>query len=315
MNTLLIQGENKIYQPMLKDEITWETERQGSPGKLTFNVVKDQGISFKEGNTVIFKTDDKNVFYGFIFSKSRDKEHHIKVVAYDQLRYFKNKTTLVYANKTADELIKIIARDFHLRTGTLESTRFKIANKIEDDCTLFDIVQNALDDTYLNGEGIFVLYDEFGYLALKNISSMKIHDAVIDSHSIENFDYKSTIDELTYNKIQIHRDNNQTGLREFFTIQDDENIAKWGVLQLTEEAASTENAYEKAKTILNLHNRVTRSLSIENMLGNTSVRAGCLIPVVLDLGDITVQNFMLAEKVTHTFKNQLHTMNLTLKNF
>ncbi|HBE9110555.1 TPA: cell wall hydrolase, partial [Clostridioides difficile] len=47
-------------------------------------------------------------------------------------------------------------------------------------------------------------------------------------------------------------------------------------------------------------------------LGDIRVRAGCLIPVFLDLGDIKLQNYMLVEKVKHTFENNSHFMNLTL---
>ncbi|MGO0824318.1 C40 family peptidase, partial [Clostridioides difficile] len=42
------------------------------------------------------------------------------------------------------------------------------------------------------------------------------------------------------------------------------------------------------------------------------VRAGCLVPVFLNLGDIKLQNYMLVEKVKHTFENNSHFMDLTL---
>ncbi|HGE7873975.1 TPA: cell wall hydrolase, partial [Clostridioides difficile] len=47
-------------------------------------------------------------------------------------------------------------------------------------------------------------------------------------------------------------------------------------------------------------------------LGDIRVRAGCLVPVFLDLGDIKLQNYMLVEKVKHTFENNSHFMDLTL---
>lgn len=39
----------------------------------------------------------------------------------------------------------------------------------------------------------------------------------------------------------------------------------------------------------------------------------CSIVVKLNLGDVSLQNFMLVEKVKHNFKNELHTMDLTLR--
>lgn len=40
-------------------------------------------------------------------------------IVYDQLRYLKNKETIVYKKKTAGELIKILAKRFNLQYGTL----------------------------------------------------------------------------------------------------------------------------------------------------------------------------------------------------
>ena len=126
---LLIQNENTVYEPVVQDEIKWTTERKGAAGKLEFNIVKDNIINFEEGNPVSFKVDDQNVFYGFVFKKKRDKEQIIKTTAYDQLRYLKNKDTMVYTNKRADELVKIIANNYQLNVGTLENTGYAIAKK------------------------------------------------------------------------------------------------------------------------------------------------------------------------------------------
>jgi len=57
----------------------------------------------------------------------------------------------------------------------------------------------------------------------------------------------------------------------------------------------------------------TRKLRIMGAFGDVRVRAGCLIPVVLNLGDIKVANLMLVEKCAHVFKESEHTMNLTLR--
>ena len=38
-----------------------------------------------------------------------------------------------------------------------------------------------------------------------------------------------------------------------------------------------------------------------------------MIAVHLNLGDVTVKNFMLVEKVTHTYKENEHWMDLTLR--
>jgi len=64
---------------------------------------------------------------------------------------------------------------------------------------------------------------------------------------------------------------------------------------------------------LKLYNSKTRNLKIMNVLGDTRVRAGSMVVINLALGDVNVKNFMLVEKVKHTFKLDAHFMDLTLR--
>jgi hypothetical protein len=114
MFELIIQNGDKLYQPSVLDGVKWDLERKGQPGKLTFSIVNDGIGNFQEGNPIRFKVNNVKVFYGFIFKKERNKENIINVTAYDQLRYFKNKDTYIYKNKTANELIQMVANDFNL---------------------------------------------------------------------------------------------------------------------------------------------------------------------------------------------------------
>ncbi len=300
---LLIQNGSVVYAPVIQDEIVWTTERKGSPGKLEFKVLKDDIIKFEEGNAVSFKVDNNNVFYGFVFTKKREKDKIIQVTTYDQLRYLKNKSSYVYTNKRADELVKMIANDFLLNVGTLENTNYKIAKKSESNQSLFDIILNALDETTQYKKEMYVLYDDFGKLCLKNLERMKV-GIIIDEETAQNYDYQSSIDTDTYNKIKLVYDNEETGKREVYIAQDTNNINNWGVLQYFDTIDEKTNGAVKAKTLLNLYNQKTRNLEIKKAIGDIRVRGGALIIVNLDLGDVKLQNFMLVEKAKHTFKNR-----------
>lgn len=308
---ILIQSGNNVQLPIIQDDISWETERKGVPGKLTFKVVKDNIIGFTWGNPVRFTYNGVNVFYGFVFSKKRTKDGIITATCYDQLRYFKNKDTYVYKNKTASEVVNMLASDFLLNTGTIEDTYYRIPERVEDNKTLFDIVQNALDLELQNKKEMYVLYDDFGKITLKNIERMKL-GLVIDEETGENFDYTSTIDENTYNKIKLIYDNNKTGKREVYIAQDGENINNWGILQYFEKINENTNGQAKADALLQLYNTHQRKLKITNAIGDVRVRGGSCIIVQMFLGDMKVQNFMVVDKVKHTFKNGEHFMDLTL---
>ena len=307
---LLIQWLDTCYEPVTLDGITWTLERKGTPGKLEFTVLKDSKLRFEEGASV--RLNDTNLFYGFVFKKTYDKDKNIKVTAYDQLRYLKNKDTYVYKNKTATELVKMIAADFNLNIGQMDDTYFKIATKVEDNKTLFDIIQDALDDTLDNRSEIYVLYDDFGKLRLSYIEFLKV-GLVVDAETAESFDYSSSIDGETYNRIKLVRENEKTGKRDVYIAQSGDNMNKWGVLQYFDTVDENVNAVAKANALLKLYNEKTKSLKINGVLGDTRVRAGSQIIVQLELEDMKLQNFMLVEKVTHKFENNHHSMDLTLK--
>lgn len=309
---LLIQNGNTVYEPVIQDEITWETQRKGSPGKLEFKIKKDDIIDYTEGNPVSFKVDNTNVFYGFVFKKKRDKEQIITTTAYDQLRYLKNKDTRVYTNKRADEVVQSIANDFQLNCGLLENTGYVIAKKAESNQALFDIILNALDETLRNRKEMYVLYDDYGKLRLANLERMKV-GIIIDEETGENFSYESSIDKDTYNQIKLTYDNSETGKREVYIAKDTNNINNWGVLQYFDTIDEKTNGAVKAKALLELYNQKTRTLEIKNAIGDIRVRGGSLIIVNLNLGDVKLQNFMLVEKAKHKFKNGEHFMDLTLR--
>lgn len=312
MIELYITHENIMYQPVVVDEIQWETERKGVQGKLSFKVLNDDILNFTEGDQVRLRIDDTDVFFGFVFKKSRDKEGIISVTCYDQLRYLKNKDTYSYSNKTASEVVQMIASDFNLKVGELEDTKFKIESRVEDNQTLFDIIQNALDLTLSNRNEMYVLYDDYGKITLKNIGNMKL-DILIDEETAENYDYTSSIDGETYNKIKLVRENDEKGKREIYIAQDSENMNQWGVLQFFESINEGVNGKAKADALLNLYNQKTRELSIKGAFGDIRVRGGSLVAVSLNLGDVIVNSFLLVEKASHSITESLHTMDLKLR--
>ena len=314
MITIIVQNANTIYYPVLEEgaEISWE--RQGSPGKLKFSCVVDENLKIEEGNPVKVNVDDTDIFYGFIFSISRSGSNPkvIEVTVYDQLRYFKNKDTYVYSNKKASDVIRMVANDFGLQVGSIEDTGYIIESRTEDNATLFDIVQNALDETLQAKTQMYVMYDDVGKITLKNIENMKL-GLVMDVDTIGDYDYASSIDTDTYNQVKITYENKETGKREVFIAKDSSNVNKWGLLQYTDTVETSTSGSAKADALLKLYNAKTRNLSISDALGDIRVRGGSSVIVKLDLGDIQVSSFLVVESVTHKFKQDQHLMDLKLR--
>lgn len=311
MIDLLIQHGSTIQKPAVVAGAKLTLERKGTPGTLDFTVVKSGTLNFQEGDPVKLIVDGTPMFYGFVFRKSRNKDENIKVLAYDQLRYLKNKDTLVDEGLTASDILRRIAQDFRLQLGTVEDTGYKIGTIVEENQTLIDMVLGALDETLLNTGKLYVLYDECGKLCLKNINTMRL-DILINAEACEDFDYESSIDSQTYNKIKLTFENKKTGKRDIYMTQDGANVNQWGVLQYHEALKTEIGAAAKANALLSLYNHKSRKLIVKGVFGDTRVHGGSAVAVSLNLGDMVTNQWMIVNRVVHTFKGQEHTMDLDL---
>lgn len=178
--SLFLEHEGTPLYPVVQEGVSLALERKGAPGTLKFTVLADESLDFEEGDRVHLSVDGIDMFYGYVFAKKSVSDGLISVTAYDQLRYLKNKDTFIGTGLKASELLKRLAEDFHLQTGTIEDTGHVIDIIDEQNQTLFDMIQNALDETLTNTGKLFVLYDDVGRLCLRNINQLKL-DLVVDS--------------------------------------------------------------------------------------------------------------------------------------
>lgn len=343
---LLIQNKDKIYQPCVPEYVTWTLTRQGAPGKLTFSVMQDDMLDFEEGNIVQFGIGKNNLFKGYVFSKKQNKDKIVSVTAYDQLRYLKNKEIYAFIGKTAQEIICQIADDFQLNHKDKDgkeaicATDYTIPRLRASNATLFDTIQTSLDHTLIYGKVTtttkdnkeqvvpkgYVLYDNFGVLTLSEIGTIDV-DILVDAETAENFEFSSSIDGETYNKINLYEDNKEAGKRERYIAQDTANIKRWGILQKCEsiDTKKCTNPSGKAANMLKQYNAAKKTLHIKSAFGDVRVRAGSRVFVRLSIKDpdfnlepkdektneVKVVR-LLVESVTHRFGMNTHIMDLTL---
>ena len=291
--------------------ITYTTNRTGSPGTLKFTLIKSGDLSFFEGDPVRFSIDGQLIFYGWVFTKSKDRWGVIDVTCYDRLRYLKARASYAFYGQTAGGIIAQIAGDLQLDTGTLADTGCALPSYIQREKTCLDIIEGAVQQTLLNTGKIFVFFDDGAGLALREAADM-IQSVVIGEKSLlTDYTYKTDIDEQTYNSVKLVRPNESTGRADVFIAQDSGTIAQWGLLRLYQTVDGDANDAQvraQAEASLAYYNRRMRTLKASS-LGVPGLRAGQMILLnIPGLGDIDLNRYVLLEKVTHTFENDTHTM-------
>ena len=330
-----------MFQVMVAEPVIWTTEQKGAAGKLEFTVVKftdennEAGLSFQEGDIVLFKYKGEEVFRGRIFVKQRDKDHHISCIAYDTLRYFKNKINPrvldMHKGTTTTKILNWLCNTkenaFTKGDGEdafEETTEIVKWNEVNPQ-TLFDIIDEAAGQTIVADKKhtIYTLYDKGGKLYYKSQDNMKL-DLVIDEECLENFSYTSSIDGETYNRVLLYwgDDEGETTTTKKTTDekrmpagqwdeQSDENIEAWGVLQYVEKIDSRSTNYkDRAKKLLEIYNRKTREVTLQGCFGDVRVRAGNSVIIDLNLGDVAPKKYAFVMKARHIFENKFHTMDL-----
>lgn len=311
---LLIQNKRsgKIFECSNNTrEITWTTERTGSPGKLEFTIVKAGDLDFLEGDTVRFSVDGQLQFYGWVFTKSKDRWGVIDVTCYDRLRYLKANASYAFYAQTAGDMIRQIAGDLQVDVGEIADTGYPIPSFIKEDESCLDMIGEAVQQTLLNTGEIYVFYDDGNGLALRRPEDMISNVLIGERSFLTDYTYKTDIDSQTYNSVKLSRPNEETGRTDVFIAQDSGNIAQWGLLQLYQSVDGDVNDAQvkaQAEASLQYYNRRLRTLSVES-LGVPGLRAGQMVLMKIPgLGDINLDQYVLLESVKHTWENDIHTM-------
>lgn len=299
-------------------DITITTYLEDTPGKLEFTVLATDPLTFEEGATVSVVLDGYGMFKGFVFKRARTEDPHtVKVTCYDQMRYLKNKDSRVFENVTSNEIFEQLCRDFVLKYKTVDESSHICAPRSEDATSLYDMIKNALNDTLINTGKWYFIRDNFGTLEHLNILSCVRPEMLGDKSFVTGFDYETSIDSDVYNQIKLYRDNEKTGKREVFIVNDTvnggEKIRQWGILQLYEKIDESYNIAQiesRALQMLKYYCNTRKSLKLK-CLGIKEFFAGCIFKCqIADLGDTTLNSYLLVTECSHKISGDKHTMDI-----
>lgn len=290
---------------------SWTTNRTGSPGTFKFTLNKCADIAFLEGDVVRFSVDGQLQFYGWVFTKVKNRWDEIEVTCYDRLRYLKANASYAFYDYKVGDMIAQIAADFQLDVGAVADTGYAIPSFIKEDESVLDMIGEAVQQTLLNTGDIYVFYDDGNGLALQRPEDMISNVMIGERSLLTDYEYKTDIDEQTYNSVKLARPNEQTGRADVVIAEDSANIGQWGLLQLYQTVDGDVNDAQmlaQAQASLAYYNRRMRTVKV-NSLGVPGLRAGQMVLMkVPGLGDINLDQYVLLEQVTHTWENDVHTM-------
>ena len=301
----------------LVQELTWTTHLQGVAGQVSFTMTPSD-FNFSAGSKVwVSIPNQADIFAGRIFTTSITKTKSLNLTCYDQTRYLKNRDTYIFKNMTATQIFEKICKDYELKYQINAESKYICGPRTRDGVSLMDMIQLALDETFIKtGEYLFVR-DDFGTLKLENLMDFRRNYLLDDDILTLDFSYQRSIDDDSYNRVKLvgKEIDSQTGNEKTIISfqQNPDLVTKWGTLLYRENISKATNQAEldnRAAQMLKLKGRTTKKLSFTTD-GKIDVFAGCGLYV--NLKEITgegVNKWCEILSAKHTFKNQEHTMSL-----
>ncbi|MHA6521101.1 XkdQ/YqbQ family protein, partial [Corynebacterium amycolatum] len=129
--------------------LKWVTDLNYSAGELTFDIVNGKDpIIPAMGAIVDFAWDNKDIFWGFVFSAECTSDTTVSVKAYDFERYLKSEGSVVFQSGTLGDRYSNVCRRFGVPFHIKEQPTYRVPAEVCDGKTGFDMIKSAIDKTY-----------------------------------------------------------------------------------------------------------------------------------------------------------------------
>ena len=312
--------------------LTWELE--GNAGTMETSYVEDSKVDLVEGDVVSLKVDGDYLFYGWVFKRTKSAHDSVKLKIYDIKRYLAYKDVDVTGNETLDELFVRVCTMMKIEHKVIHTSSFTIPSKIHDGETYNNILQYAIDQTFIGTGERFCIRANGPVLELV-CCDKQLTDLVLGDRSlVSDFQYSSDI-ENTYTAFKVQREvasesekgkkkddltaTQKVVLRKTLVAQDEENVKKWGVLQWYEKKDSKWTDAQLAQhleLLKSAYGKETKSLKLDCCMGDKDCIPGNMVTVLLsdlEKEKVAQGTYVLITSASHTISHNDWTMNLDVE--
>lgn len=261
-----------------------------------------------EGQQVYFYLDGSEIFRGLLMTDGRSNSRKLTLKAYDKCIYLcNNKGSFSYKKKTATYIFKDCLKKLGLTLGSAVSTNHVIGELVKKNTTYWDVIQDALSQTY-QATGIrYYVYAEKGKIYLKKRqeqTSMPILDL---KSNVQTYDMSRSIYNTRTRLTLVTSKGKKKGSSINSSLE--KKIGKFRDIQSVDEDITKTEINQRIRAFELETSIVDRELKIKADGNIKCVSGSC---VYVDISNIDTKRIMFIEEDTHTFENGHHTMELKL---
>lgn len=319
---LYVGRDNTFYdvtQLLLKT--TW-SGRKGAAPRTVEAVLYDSEmlesrvkVNAGEGQTVILyevneETSKKNeLFRGLLMSEKYSSTRQLTIKAYDMcIRFTNNKASFSYKKKRADQIVRDCCKKLGLPVGTLANTGYKIGELVKKSTTYWDVIEDALSQTYKTKGKRYYVYAEKGKIYLKERKETSSQRMIELGHNIESYDRTRSIEDTrTRLKLVTSKGSkkNSTVVKSL-----EKKIGKFQDMQSVDEKITKTEIKQRIKAFKTEQAVVGQTLKVTAIGDSGVITGGC---VYVGIETQKIERTMFVEEDTHTWEKGRHTMSLKLE--
>lgn len=290
------------------------TGRKGSSGRSLSADILDSSafnqveIDVEDGLQCIAYDNEVEVFRGLIIKQERSKSNVQQIMARDNLIYFANNDdTFNYKNKKASDIFLDLCNRFGIAFGEIVDTGYIIPQVSIENGKLWDCILETLQATYKATGNRFYVSSIKGKAHLLKRKEQVQKWIVREGSNLLDYSYNKSIDGIS-TRLKVISDNGVVSSFE----KNSELEKKIGIFQKIiqkNDNLNTGQVTQETETSLKIASASNEQLKVSG-IGINSIISGCALYICIP--EININRSYYVDEDTHTYKNGLHEMSLTL---
>lgn len=300
----------------LAEKVVVSGRKGAAPRTLQATLLDSEGyeharasINCGDGLTCVFYVDGKEMFRGLIMDDTSGNKRSMSVKAYDDLVYMtNNKDSFTYKDKTASSIFQNLCSRLGLKVGSCASTGYVIPELTKRGNTYWDVMEDALSQTY-KAKGVrYYISSSKGKVSLVKRTEASNVIVLEPDVNIAGYERSRSIYD-TRTRITLYTSKGDVK-KEYVNSALESKIGVFRDVQSVDSEVSSAELNEIIQTFKEEKALVKRSLKLTDAIGCMDAVAGKAVYVrIPHLGE---DRIMYIDEDTHTFEKGAHKMSLKL---
>lgn len=318
MNNLkLLVGKNGTFYDYteLLIRVVWSGRKGAAPRTVEATLFDSEQepkarakINCGDGLTCILYEKGKELFRGLVMTENYSSKRTLKIKAYDNcIRLCNNKDSFSFKEKRADEIFRECLKRLGLKAGTVVNTGHVIGELVKKNTTFWDVIEDALSQTYKNTGKRYYVSASKGKISLKRRVEQKTMVMLELNTNISSYDSNRSIYD-TRTRLKLTTSKGET---KGSTVNSslEKKIGRFQEVESVDEDITSTEVKQRIKIFNEEQSIVSRSLKVTATGDASVISGGCVYASISNLG---TKRVMYVDEDTHTWEKGHHMMVLKL---